>query len=220
MSTGLCRSSQNSLFCLKLAFSIFKKSALFMLTHQTEAALPTEFGLFNVHVFTDSRSQDEIMVLTQLENVKNHPLVRIHSSCATGDVFFSRKCDCGQQLRLALTQIHEEGGLLIYLPQEGRGIGLVNKIKAYAKQDSHQLDTVDANLELGLPIDARQYDQACMILNYFNLNQVMLLSNNPRKVEALTNAGIQVERRALLAARTPDNQTYLDTKAKKMEHYL
>ena len=191
-----------------------------MLIHQTQAALPTEFGLFDMHIFSDSHNQNEIMVLTQLKKVKQKPLVRIHSSCATGDIFFSRKCDCGQQLKLAMAQINDEGGVLIYLSQEGRGIGLTNKIRAYAKQDSLQLDTVDANLELGLPIDARKYDQAYHILHYFDLKDVVLLSNNPRKVEALTEAGIQVERRPLIAERTPENQTYLNTKAKKMEHFL
>jgi GTP cyclohydrolase II len=191
-----------------------------MLIHQTEAALPTEFGLFEIHVFTEPHSQDEIMVLTQLKKIAAKPLVRIHSSCATGDLFFSRKCDCGQQLKLALEQISAEGGLLIYLPQEGRGIGLINKIKAYAKQDQLKLDTVDANLELGLPIDSRTYEQAYAILSYFQLNDVILLSNNPRKIEALTEAGIQLERRPLLVERTPDNQAYLNTKAQKMEHFL
>ena len=191
-----------------------------MLIHQTEAALPTEFGPFEIHIFIDTRNQDELMVLTQLKQLQATPLLRIHSSCATGDLFFSRKCDCGQQLKLAMKLIGEEGGLLIYLPQEGRGIGLANKIKAYAKQDALKLDTVDANLELGFPIDARKYDQAYLILKHFNLNKVVLLSNNPRKVEALTEAGIQVERRPLITERTPENQAYLTTKAQKMEHFL
>ena len=191
-----------------------------MLIHQTQATLPTEFGLFDVHVFIDSHNQDEIIVLTQLSRLKQKPLVRVHSSCVTGDIFFSRKCDCGQQLKLAMAQINEEGGVLIYLSQEGRGIGLTNKIKAYAKQDLLKLDTVDANLELGLPIDSRQYDQAYHILNYLGLNDIVLLSNNPRKVEALTEAGIHVERRPLITERTPENQAYLNTKAQKMEHLL
>ncbi len=196
------------------------KSLRLMLIHQTEATLPTDFGLFDIHIFTDPHTHVEVMVLTQLERIRRKALVRIHSSCATGDLFFSRKCDCGQQLKLAMTQIQEEGGLLIYLPQEGRGIGLVNKIRAYAKQDSLNLDTVDANLELGLPIDSRTYDQAYTILHYFQLKDIILLSNNPRKVEALVEAGIQVERRPLLTERTLENQHYLNTKAQKMEHFL
>ncbi|MCX7123744.1 MAG: GTP cyclohydrolase II [Gammaproteobacteria bacterium] len=191
-----------------------------MLVHQTKAALPTEFGIFEVHIFIDSHNHDEIMVLTQLKKVLGKPLIRIHSSCATGDIFFSRKCDCGQQLKLAMEQISKEGGLFIYLPQEGRGIGLANKIKAYAKQDALNLDTVDANLELGFPIDARKYDQAYLILKHFDLNDVILLSNNPRKVEALLEAGVQVERRPLIAECTPENKAYLNTKAQKMEHFL
>ncbi len=191
-----------------------------MLKHQAQASLPTEFGRFEVHVFTDLNSQEEIIVLSQLAQVQTVPWIRIHSACVTGDVFHSRKCDCGQQLALAMADIHKSGGLLIYLPQEGRGIGLINKIKAYAKQDAEQLDTVEANLKLGLPVDARHYDQACQVLDYFQLRKVILLSNNPHKMAALTAAGFDVERRPLLTERTPENQNYLNTKALKMEHLL
>ena len=148
------------------------------------------------------------------------PLVRIHSECITGDVFGSCKCDCGAQLEQSLALMAAEGGVLIYLRQEGRGIGLTNKLKAYALQDAG-FDTVDANVELGLPVDSRNYGVAFQILKHMNIQELRLLTNNPHKVEALTQYGLKVsERVPLLVPSTPENQAYLKTKQLKLGHFL
>lgn len=192
-----------------------------MIQHEATAALPTEFGLFELHLFTQTHTAAEIMVLTQLKQLKAKPLVRVHSSCATGDIFRSTKCDCGAQLHAALHSIQAEGGILLYLPQEGRGIGLTNKIKAYALQDSEHLDTVDANLRLGLPIDARSYEDAISILQHFKLKEFVLLSNNPKKIAAFQNQGsFTVTARPLITLPTPENAFYLQTKTSKLGHLL
>ena len=148
------------------------------------------------------------------------PLVRIHSECITGDVFGSCKCDCGNQLEQSLNLIAAEGGILIYLRQEGRGIGLTNKLKAYALQEQGY-DTVEANEQLGLPVDSRNYAVAFQILKHMNVEKVRLLTNNPHKLAALAQYGIHVtERVPLLVNTTPENQTYLKTKQEKLGHLL
>ena len=150
------------------------------------------------------------------------PVVRLHSGCVTGDVFHSLRCDCHAQLQAALRRITSEPlGVLIYLPyQEGRGIGLFRKIKAYALQDQG-LDTVDANLEQGQPIDARDYAFAGEILRDLGLTRVRLMTNNPDKIEALSAAGIEVvERIPLVVDPSPHNRAYLETKRKRMAHEL
>jgi len=149
------------------------------------------------------------------------PLVRLHSECLTGDVLGSLKCDCGQQLEFALELIGEAPcGVLLYLPQEGRGIGLANKIRAYALQDQG-LDTVDANLALGLPVDRRDYAAAAHVLRSLGLRKVRLLTNNPLKSQALESHGIQVVERVPLAVPpNPVNHNYLRTKADRMGHLL
>ena len=148
------------------------------------------------------------------------PLVRIHSECITGDVFGSCKCDCGSQLQQSLALIAAEGGVLIYLRQEGRGVGLANKLKAYALQDKGY-DTVDANIQLGLPVDDRNYAVAYQILKHMDLNTIRLLTNNPMKVSAMTMHGmIVIERVPLLVTPTESNQDYLKTKQDKLGHFL
>ncbi len=148
------------------------------------------------------------------------PLVRIHSECITGDVFGSAKCDCGEQLESSLALIGASGGIIIYLRQEGRGIGLANKLKAYALQEEG-FDTVEANLQLGLPIDNRDYAVAYHILKYLGVDKLRLLTNNPGKVSALEQYGLQViERVPLKIDSTPQNRAYLSTKQKKLGHYL
>ena len=146
-------------------------------------------------------------------------MVRIHSQCLTGDVFHSLRCDCRSQLELALDQIVAEGrGLLIYEHQEGRGIGLLNKLRAYELQDQG-LDTVEANVELGFKPDLRDYALPAAILLYFNVMQVRLLSNNPEKVAALENAGIKVvERAPIIAPPVETTREYMKTKREKMGH--
>ena len=148
------------------------------------------------------------------------PLVRPHSECLTGDVFGSQRCDCGPQLREAVERIAAVGGYLLYLRQEGRGIGLANKIRAYALQD-RGLDTVDANLALGLPVDRREYASAAEILRLLGLRQVRLLTNNPLKSAALERHGVQVVERVPIAVPPNSiNKHYLRTKADRMGHLL
>ena len=148
------------------------------------------------------------------------PLVRIHSECITGDVFGSSKCDCGMQLDRSLQLISEEGGILIYLRQEGRGIGLANKVKAYALQEQGY-DTVEANLQLGLLIDDRDYAVAYQILKQMGISSVRLLTNNPTKVAAMAKYGVSVtERIPVNIPSTHENQTYLKTKKEKLGHFL
>ena len=189
-----------------------------MLQHLAKVRLPTKLGEFTLHLFAFGGL--EIPVLTQLEKVEDFPVLRIHSSCMTGDVFHSLRCDCGAQLERAMQEIQARGGLLIYLPQEGRGIGLVNKLKAYALQDQQSLDTVEANLQLGLPADARDYTPASAVLDFFKIRQCIALTNNPLKIEALQAHGLYVKREALRVAANPENESYLNTKLEKMGHFL
>lgn len=184
--------------------------------------LRTEFGVFQLHGFKDARTGLEHAALQLGAAAPGDPvLTRIHSECLTGDVFHSLHCDCGPQLHLALQTIAERGsGVLLYLRQEGRGIGLVNKIRAYALQQAGA-DTVDANRLLGLPDDARDYAIAAEILQAMGVEAVRLMTNNPAKVAGLAAHGVRVaERVALETPRTVDNGAYLDTKAQRMGHLL
>ena len=186
------------------------------------AALPTRFGEFRAQVFRAPPAAGESLALVHGELRTGEPaLVRLHSECLTGDVLGSLRCDCGQQLSSALELIASTGpGVLLYLRQEGRGIGLTNKIRAYALQDTG-LDTVDANLALGLPVDGREYASAAAILHYLGLRQVRLLTNNPVKRHALEEHGIEVvERVPLVVPPNPRNVQYLRTKASRMGHSL
>lgn len=148
-------------------------------------------------------------------------LARVHSECLTGDALFSQRCDCGAQLEAALQAIAEEGrGILLYLRQEGRGIGLVNKIRAYSLQDDGA-DTVEANVRLGFPPDMRRYDICAPMLAYFGVTQLRLMTNNPRKVDALRDNGIEVVARVPIQVnRNPYNDGYLQTKANKLGHWF
>jgi GTP cyclohydrolase II len=186
------------------------------------ASLPTRFGDFDIAVYEVDGAPGEVAALTRGPLAgEAPPLVRLHSECLTGDVLGSLRCDCGQQLAAALALIaRAPSGVLLYLPQEGRGIGLANKIRAYALQD-RGLDTVDANLALGLPVDRREYASAARILRHVGLRQVRLLTNNPRKSAALEQHGIQVvERVPLTVPPNAVNRDYLRTKADRMGHLL
>jgi GTP cyclohydrolase II len=186
------------------------------------ATLPTRFGHFEMRMFRVDGVAGEVVALLHGPLTSDPPpLVRLHSECLTGDVLGSLRCDCGEQLDEALSLIGQaECGVLLYLRQEGRGIGLVNKIRAYALQDSG-LDTVDANLALGLPVDRREYASAAAILRSLGLAEVRLLTNNPLKQGALERHGVQVvERVPLIAPPNPLNQGYLETKANRMGHLL
>lgn len=178
-------------------------------------------GDFAMTVFHNTLDSAEHFALVKAPKITNKvPLVRIHSECITGDVFGSCRCDCGAQLQQAITQIAEEGGILLYLRQEGRGIGLANKLKAYALQEQG-FDTVEANLQLGLPADNRNYAVAFQILKYLGLDALRLLTNNPHKVEAIEKYGLKVcERVPLMVRPTRENRDYLKTKQQKLGHLL
>jgi GTP cyclohydrolase II len=188
-----------------------------------EADFPSEFGLFRIYGFQARSAMrvEEAVVLKMGDLAGAPPLVRIHSQCLTGDVFHSLRCDCRAQLEMALNRIAKEGrGLLIYEHQEGRGIGLLNKLRAYELQDQGA-DTVEANERLGFDSDLRHYEIPGAILQYFGLRAIRLMSNNPEKVEAMENAGVQVvERVPCLADVLESREAYLRTKREKMGHLL
>ncbi|MGP9688706.1 GTP cyclohydrolase II [Psychrobacter sp. AOP22-C1-C5] len=201
----------------------------------TSAKLPTRHGEFDIHIFENDDGQEHVMLTVGLSVVDQNgetsnqsddalakrptPLIRIHSECLTGDAFGSLKCDCGPQLNTAMQAIQETGcGAILYLRQEGRGIGLTNKIRAYALQDQGH-DTLDANLMLGLPADARIYDMCGPMLAHVGVDAVRLITNNPDKVAYLTEHGINVvERVPLLVGVNDMNAEYLATKRDRMGH--
>jgi len=184
--------------------------------------LPTPWGEFTMHGFEETDSRREHVVLTMGDIADGQPvLARLHSECLTGDALFSLRCDCGFQLEAALEAIAREGrGALLYLRQEGRGIGLINKIRAYKLQDGGA-DTVEANEQLGFPADMRDFRVARHMLDALAIKSVRVMTNNPRKLETLKSAGIDVvERVPLMVGRNPHNDRYLDTKAAKLGHML
>jgi GTP cyclohydrolase II len=181
--------------------------------------LPTLWGTFQLHVFADEAARKEHVALT-LGNLPTRAavLLRIHSECLTGDTLFSLRCDCGTQLREALQAIAAEGrGVLLYLRQEGRGIGLDSKIKAYALQETG-LDTVAANQALGYAADERNYAMCGPMLRYLGVSSVRLMTNNPQKIAALRNCGVGVTRIPIASVRTSHNGQYLHTKRTKLGH--
>jgi 3,4-dihydroxy 2-butanone 4-phosphate synthase/GTP cyclohydrolase II len=187
-----------------------------------EADLPTEFGSFRIVGFKELVSGEEFVALVKGNLDPSIPtLVRIHSQCLTGDVFHSIKCDCGRQLQQAMKLIEEEGyGAIVYQQQEGRGIGIINKIRAYALQDSG-LDTVEANISLGFEADLRQYESCVEIVRQLGIRQVRIMSNNPEKIEALCAAGLEVvERVAMNIEPHEKSLEYLKTKKEKLGHML
>ncbi len=190
-----------------------------MLKYISEALLPTEYGKFTIYGFRDINENQEIVVLKSHTWSWDNILMRIHSKCLTGDVFHSLRCDCHVQLDYALQKIGNEGGLLVYLDQEGRGIWILNKIKAYKLQEEW-FDTVEANEQLGLPVDDRNYDALKDILDYFNIHSVKLLTNNPLKVKALADAWIDVQREQIVLPEHEHSKKYLQTKKEKMSHLL
>ncbi|MCC6663545.1 MAG: GTP cyclohydrolase II [Polyangiaceae bacterium] len=198
------------------------------LEHLARAPLPTRFGTFELRVYrfddpeADPSLSDEHLALVMGEvRGQSAVAVRVHSECLTSEVFASLKCDCKGQLERAQAEIARRGaGVILYLRQEGRGIGLANKIRAYALQ-AEGADTIEANQRLHLPIDARQYDVAAAILRDLGIESVLLMTNNPTKVDALSALGITVEDRIpMLVAANPFSQSYLEVKKKKMRHEL
>ncbi|MXP67399.1 GTP cyclohydrolase II [Pantoea sp. Aalb] len=187
-----------------------------------KAKLPTPWGNLLIVGFEELITGHNHIALVYGDIKDQSPvLARIHSECLTGDALFSLRCDCGFQLKAALTAITKERcGVLIYHRQEGRNIGLLNKIRAYALQDKGY-DTVEANNKLGFAADERDFTLCADIFKLLSINKVRLLTNNPRKVDILTQAGINIiERVPLIVGRNPSNERYLDTKAKKMGHFL
>ena len=183
-----------------------------------KAKLPTPWADFSITAFEDMTNGEEHLAIT-LGNLDKDPLLRIHSQCLTGDALFSLRCDCGSQLEMALQKIAAEGnGLIIYMAQEGRGIGLGNKIKAYELQDEG-LNTVEANERLGFEADERNYSICGEILSSLSISSVRLMTNNPSKIEGLTTSGIDVvDRISLEVSASKHNKDYLDVKADHMGH--
>ena len=179
------------------------------------ATLPTRYGTFKIQAFQED-CKEHLAIFT--EPMPKIPIVRVHSECLTGDALGSIKCDCGEQLHSALELISKEGGMVIYHRQEGRNIGLLNKVNAYALQDEG-LDTVEANHQLGFRADERTYEIIETILEHFNIKKLRLLTNNPKKIESLKNIDI-VERIPIKIAPNPFNEKYLKTKKEQMGHLL
>ena len=187
---------------------------------KAEAKLPTHWGDFSVIAFEDEKKGEEHLLL-YIGELTNDSLLRIHSQCLTGDTLYSLKCDCGSQLAMALEKIASEGqGMVMYMAQEGRGIGLVNKIRAYELQDQG-MDTVEANEALGFAADERDYSYCKEILSSLNISSVRLMTNNPRKISGLEDSGIKVtERVAVQVDPNKHNENYLKIKAEKLGHMI
>ncbi|RFA28209.1 GTP cyclohydrolase II [Alkalilimnicola ehrlichii] len=191
------------------------------ITLAAKTRLPTPYGLFHLYGFVEEGGQEHLaMVMGDIAG--DAPvLARVHSECLTGDALFSMRCDCGPQLEAAMHKIGEAGqGVIVYLRQEGRGIGLINKLRAYAEQDEGA-DTVEANEKLGFPADARDYSVAVAILAALGVKRVRLMTNNPRKLQALEACGVEIsERVAHRVGASAENEKYLATKASRLGHLI
>ena len=225
MILNLNNSSVNVMSGLAHRFQIAcdeKHPSVKTIERDAEASLPTKFGEFRIVGYRSLVSNEEFVVLTRgILNSEIPAPVRIHSQCLTGDVFGSIKCDCGQQLEAAMRLIAGENcGAIVYQQQEGRGIGIINKIRAYALQDKGA-DTIEANERLGLDVDLRRYEQCAEILLDLGLRRVRLISNNPEKIRALRNNGLEIIERVPLSIEYHQNLTrYLKTKRDSMGHLI
>ncbi len=192
------------------------------LRRQAEAVIPTPYGRFNMIAYADSAEEYAPHLALVHEDVDpaQPVVIRIHSECITGDLFGSQRCDCGEQLHYSLRTAAERGGAVLYLRQEGRGIGIINKLKAYRLQDEG-LDTIEANVHLGLEVDARQYGIAVAMLRDLKIPRIHLLTNNPEKIDAIADSSVEIVSRLpiIIPART-ENREYLATKEKDMGHLL
>jgi len=201
-----------------IAYKKTKQSVI----HHAVSNMPTSFGAFQLHTFETDKADAPALALVKGPLTTNAPvLTRIHSECITGEIFSSERCDCGAQLKKAMRLIEKQGsGIIVYLRQEGRGIGLLNKIKAYHLQDNGY-DTVEANKHLGFDSDLREYQHAAQILNHFDITHIDLLTNNPEKIDKIRRYGITVQQRVPLeVTANKHNKAYLRTKKQKMNHLL
>ena len=193
-----------------------------MLTIQAQSNIPTDFGMFTVYAFSEYEEDWNPHLVWVAENTDFSKTVnvRFHSECITGEIFHSKKCECGQQLDAAMKYMSENGGMIIYLRQEGRNIGIINKLRAYALQEKG-FDTVEANLKLGLPADGRNFDVAVEMLKILNVKEINLLTNNPDKLKSLENSGIILNHRVPLEIESNDvNESYLSKKKDYFGHLL
>lgn len=193
-----------------------------MITIQAEANVPTDFGTFRMIAFAESEHDwmPHMAIIAENTDFQKPVNVRFHSECITGEVFHSQKCECGQQLDAAMKYMHENGGIIIYLRQEGRNIGIINKLKAYALQEEG-LDTVEANLKLGLPADDRDFTVAVEILRKLGVKEINLLTNNPEKLRFVTDSEIRLNARIpLQMAANESSRGYLQTKKDYFGHLL
>jgi len=189
---------------------------------QSEAIMPLPYGNFKMVAYANRKGEKmpHLALLSEHMDPQSTVLVRIHSECITGDLFGSKRCDCGEQLDASLKMVAKNGGLIIYLRQEGRGIGIINKLKAYNLQDQG-LNTIDANTHLGLEVDARQYDIAIKILDDLGIRSIDLLTNNPEKIEAIEKSSVQIKKRIpLIIPPQKENYSYLKTKKEEMGHLI
>ncbi len=193
-----------------------------MITLQAESLVPTDFGNFYIKAFSSQENDwmPHIALVAENTDFSKPVNVRFHSECITGEVFHSKKCECGQQLDAAMKYIHENGGVIVYLRQEGRNIGIINKLKAYALQEKG-MDTVQANLELGLPADGRDFNIAIEILKLIGVKEVNLLTNNPDKLNYVKNSELKLMSRVPLQMKANENSAeYLKTKKEYFGHLL
>ena len=193
-----------------------------MLTIQAQSNIPTDFGMFTVYAFSEYEEDWNPHLVWVAENTDFSKTVnvRFHSECITGEIFHSKKCECGQQLDAAMKYMSENGGMIIYLRQEGRNIGIINKLRAYALQEKG-FDTVEANLKLGLPADGRNFDVAVEMLKMLNVKEINLLTNNPDKLKSLENSGIILNHRVPLEIESNEvNESYLSKKKDYFGHLL
>lgn len=193
-----------------------------MIEKQAEANVPTEYGNFRIIAFSETTNDwmPQMALIAENTDFSKPVNIRFHSECITGEVFHSRKCECGQQLDAAMKYMQENGGAIIYLRQEGRNIGIINKLKAYSLQEKG-LDTVQANLELGLPADDRDFQTAIDILHYLGIKEINLMTNNPEKIKIVENSDIVFNKRIPLQIKANKNSlSYLQTKKSYFGHLL